>query len=207
MVTKVKIVYNRLMEVLKELKEDRQVISFTNDIEFESWIKVEHQKSLGIWIRFFKKDSGVESIAYKQALEIALCYGWIDSHLRKFDDKSWLVKFTPRRSKSVWSKRNREIVAQLIADKRMQPAGLKEIEAAKADGRWDKAYAGQSEAKVPQDFLDLLETNKQAKENYEKLTKIQKYSIYYQLQDAKRPETREKRIFKFLTKLQEGSKF
>lgn len=194
------------MEILKELREDRKVISFANALEFESWLKPEHLTSPGIWVRFFKKDSGVVSVSYKEVLEIALCYGWIDSHLRKFDDKSWLIKFTPRRAKSVWSKRNRDIVAQLMADKRIQPQGLKEIEAAKSDGRWDNAYAGQAEATVPQDFLDLLENEKVAKENYEKLTKVQKYSIYYQLQDAKQPQTREKRALRFLEKLKEGSK-
>jgi len=154
-----------------------------------------HAKSNnGIWLRIFNKDSDEATITYDEALDEALCFGWIDGQKKKYDEKSWLQKFTPRRSKSIWSKRNKTRVAQLIEEKRMQPSGLKEIETAKRDGRWDKAYDSPSQMKSPADFLAILKKDQQAYDFFKTLNKANTYAIAWRLQTAKKPETREKRM-------------
>jgi len=148
----------------------------------------------GIWLRIFKKVSGEKTITYDEALDEALCFGWIDGQKKTYDEKSWLQKFTPRRSKSIWSKRNKARVALLIEEKRMQPSGLKEIETAKKDGRWDKAYDSPSQMEIPSYFLAILEKDRQAYEFFKTLNKANIYAIAWRLQTAKTPETREKRM-------------
>src|SRR6185369_11298873 len=139
------------------------------------------------WLKFFKKNSGVQSINYDQALDVALCYGWIDSQLKSFDEKAYLQKFTPRRSKSIWSKRNVEYIERLMKAGRMKPAGIKQYEEAKADGRLEAAYDKPSEMKMPEDFLAELAKNKKANAFFQTLNKANTYAIAWRLQTAKKP--------------------
>ncbi|TGK04022.1 bacteriocin-protection protein, YdeI/OmpD-associated family [Leptospira semungkisensis] len=169
--------------------------SFTSAKQWNKWLTVNYAiASKGIWLRIFKKDFGEATITYDEALDEALCFGWIDGQKKTYDEKSWLQKFTPRRSKSLWSKRNRTRVAQLIKEKRMQPSGLKEIDAAKKDGRWDKAYDSPSQMKIPADFLAILKKDKEAYDFFKTLNKTNTYAIAWRLETAKKPETREKRM-------------
>jgi uncharacterized protein YdeI (YjbR/CyaY-like superfamily) len=168
-------------------------LAFKSPSEFSSWLSKHHGSSDGIWLRIFKKNSKVETVTYDEALDEALCYGWIDGQKKPYDEQSWLQKFTPRRLKSVWSKRNKERVARLIKLKRMKPAGLKQVERAKADGRWDKAYNSPKDMEVPNDFLKELSKNKKAEAFFKTLNRANTYAIAWRLQTAKKPETREKR--------------
>ncbi len=188
-------------------KTDLQIISFKSQKDWASWLAKNHAKSNGVWLRLFKKDSGVASVAYDEALDEALCYGWIDGQLEKHDDKSWLRKFTPRRPQSVWSKRNIEHVNRLIQAGKMKSSGLKEVEAAKADGRWERAYDSPSAMQVPKDFLKELSKDKKAKAFFETLNKANTYAIAWRLQTAKKPETRAKRMKAILEMLTRGEKF
>ncbi len=183
------------------------VLSFTSPQKWEAWLAKNHAKLEGIWLRFFKKGSGVKTVVYAEALDSALCYGWIDSQLKRFDEISYLQKFTPRRSKSVWSKINIGHVERLINTGRMKPAGLQKIEEAKKDGRWEKAYDSQGKMEIPEDFLKRLAKNKKAKAFFETLNKTNTYAIGWRLQTAKRPETREKRMKEILARLAMGKKF
>jgi uncharacterized protein YdeI (YjbR/CyaY-like superfamily) len=169
--------------------------SFSSSRKWKEWLAMNYATfNNGIWLRIFKKDSGEKTITYDEALDEALCFGWIDGQKKTYDEKSWLQKFTPRRSKSIWSKRNKARVALLIEEKRMQPSGLKEIETAKKDGRWDKAYDSQSQMEIPSDFLAILEKDQQVYEFYKTLNKANIYAIAWRLQTAKTLETREKRM-------------
>ncbi len=171
------------------------VKSFASSKQWKKWLATNYAISnQGIWLRIFKKDSGEATVTYDEALDEALCFGWIDGQKKKYDEKSWLQKFTPRRSKSIWSKRNKTRTVQLIEERRMQPSGLKEIEAAKSDGRWDKAYDSPSQMKIPADFLAILRKDQQAYEFFKTLNKANTYAIAWRLQTAKKPETREKRM-------------
>jgi len=187
-------------------KTDLQIISFKSQKDWAIWLAKNHSTSSGIWLRLFKKDSGVPSVTYAEALDEALCYGWIDGQLDKYDEKSWLRKFTPRRPKSVWSKRNIEHVNRLTRAGKMKPAGLKEVEAAKADDRWDRAYDSPSAMRVPDDFLEELSKNKKAKAFFETLNKANTYAIAWRLQTAKKPETRAQRMKAILDLLAKGQK-
>jgi uncharacterized protein YdeI (YjbR/CyaY-like superfamily) len=146
-------------------------------------------------------------VTYDQALEVALSYGWIDGQLKTYDAESWLRKFTPRRAKSSWSKRNTDIVRRLMRAGKMKPAGLKEVRAAKADGRWANAYDPGSTMELPADFLRRLSRNKKAEAFFQTLTRTNTYAIAWRLQTAKRPETREKRMNAILAMLANGEKF
>jgi uncharacterized protein YdeI (YjbR/CyaY-like superfamily) len=188
-------------------KKEYPIIAFENPLAFEQWLAEHHAVENGIWLRFYKKDSGVATITYAQALDEALCYGWIDGQAKKYDDTSWLQKFTPRRPRSIWSKRNREYVERLIKAGKMQTAGLRQIEVAKADGRWDKAYDSPSNMEVPEDFLQALAKNEKANAFFETLNKTNTYAIAWRLQTAKRPETRERRMNAILEMLAKGEKF
>jgi uncharacterized protein YdeI (YjbR/CyaY-like superfamily) len=188
-------------------KIDLPIISFKSLKEWASWLARNHAASTGIWLRLFKKDSGVVSVTYAGALDEALCYGWIDGQLDKYDEKSWLRKFTPRRPKSVWSRKNVEHVKQLTAAGKMKPAGLKEVEAAKKDGRWKRAYDSPSAMQVPEDFLKALAKHQKAKAFFETLNKANTYAIAWRLQTAKKPETRAKRMQAILEMLARGEKF
>lgn len=188
-------------------KIDYSIKSFLSQAKWEVWLKKNHQKENGIWLRMYKKASQKPTVTYDQALEVALCYGWIDGLKRSFDAESWIQKFTPRRPRSVWSKRNTVIVERLIKEDRMQAAGLAQIEVAKKDGRWEAAYAGQKDMKLPPDFLKVLEKNKKAWEFYQTLNSTNRYAIAYRLHEAKRPETKLKRMKTFLEMLEREEAF
>jgi uncharacterized protein YdeI (YjbR/CyaY-like superfamily) len=182
------------------------IIAFETQAAFRTWL-MDHQQQLeGIWIRFFKKNSGVKTITYDQALDEALCFGWIDSQVKKYDEQSYIQKFTPRRPKGLWSKRNIEHIGRLTKAGLMQPAGLKEVEAAKADGRWQQAYDPPSQMQIPEEFLKELAKNPQAETFFQTLNKTNRYSIAWKLQTAKKPETRTKRIETIVNMLAKGEK-
>lgn len=178
--------------------------SFPSLKEWARWLAKHHAGSSGIWLRFFKKDSGITSVTYDEALDEALCYGWIDGQLQKYDENSWLRKFTPRRAKSIWSKRNIGHVERLLKAGRMKPAGQKQIEAAKTDGRWGQAYDSPKAMQIPKDFLRELAKNRAAEAFFRTLSKANTYAIAWRLQTAKKPETREKRMRTILAMLARG---
>jgi uncharacterized protein YdeI (YjbR/CyaY-like superfamily) len=180
---------------------------FQTQKEWAAWLAKNYTKEEGIWLRFYKKASGIASINHDQALDSALCYGWIDGQAKPSDKDSWIQKFTPRRPKSLWSKRNIEHTARLIKTKKMRAPGLKEIERAKADGRWHSAYDSPSKATVPEDFLSRLSKNKKALAFYNTLNKTNRYAIAWRLQTAVKPDTREKRMKQILAMMKEGKKF
>lgn len=184
-----------------------KTLSFKTANEFRGWLARNHADSEGIWLRFFKKHSGHPSLTYAEALDQALCYGWIDGRVDPCDEKSWLRKFTPRRPNSGWSRRNTQHAERLISAGAMTRAGLEEVEAAKADGRWQRAYDSPRNAAPPEDFLAELEKNKKAKAFFETLNKANVYSIVYRIQTAKKPETRRKRMKAILEMLVRGEKF
>ena len=185
---------------------DLPIVPFATTEEWEVWLEKNHATAPGVWMKFYKKNSGVPSIIWVEAVVVALCYGWIDSQAKSLDEKSYLQKFTPRGPKSMWSKINTEHVARLIKLGKMKPAGIAAVEAAKADGRWDRAYASPSTMTVPDAFLKLLEKNKKAKACFETLNKTNRYAIAFQLQTAKKQETLERRMQKFLNMLEKGEK-
>jgi uncharacterized protein YdeI (YjbR/CyaY-like superfamily) len=184
--------------------ESLPILSFKSAAAWEKWLAKHHTGSDGIWLRFFKKSSGAATVSHAEALDEALCYGWIDGQLQKYNAKSWLHKFTPRGAKSIWSKRNIEHVARLCKAKKMKPAGLKQVEAAKIDGRWAKAYDSPSSMQVPEDFLRELAKNKKAEAFFDTLNKANTYAIAWRLQTAKKPETREKRMKALLEMMARG---
>ena len=179
---------------------------FASREAWEAFLEGQHATSEGLWLKIAKKGSGIESVTYDQAVEVALCYGWIDGQVRKDNEDYYLQRFTPRRSRSKWSKVNRKKVAELIKRGEMKAAGLREVERAKADGRWDAAYDSPRTAMVPEDLLRELEKNEQARKFYYELDGRNRYAILYQIEDAKRPETREKRIAKYVAMLAEQKK-
>jgi uncharacterized protein YdeI (YjbR/CyaY-like superfamily) len=185
---------------------DLNIISFESAEKWGEWLAENHATSNGIWLRVFKKGSGEASVYYGEALDEALCYGWIDGQGRKYDEQSYLQKFTPRRKGSVWSKRNTEHVERLIKEGRMKPAGLQEVEAAKADGRWARAYDSPASMQVPEDFLSELSKMPDALAFFQMLSKANTYAIAYRLQSAKRPETRQRRMKVILEMLARGEK-
>lgn len=185
---------------------DFPIIPFPSANDLNKWLAKNHATSKGIWLRLFKKDSGIASITRDEAIIEALCYGWIDSQANKYDEQSWLQKLTPRRPKSIWSKRNTEHVGRLVKEGRMHPAGMKEVEAAKEDGRWNKAYDSPKNIVVPEDFLKELSKNKKAYAFFKTLNKANTFAIAWRLQTAKKPETREKRMKALLAMLKKGEK-
>ncbi len=183
------------------------VFAFDSPRAWEAWLAKHHLDSVGVWLRIYKKDSGKASITYAEALEVALCYGWIDSQKRPQDARSWLQRFGRRRARSGWSRINTAHAERLIKAGRMRPAGLKEIAAAKKDGRWQQAYDSPRSATVPAAFLQALSKNRKAQSFFEGLNKANTYAIAYRLQTAKKPETREKRMRSILAMLARGEKF
>jgi uncharacterized protein YdeI (YjbR/CyaY-like superfamily) len=186
--------------------DDLPVLLFASKEGLEAWLEENHGDAEGLWLKIAKKGSGVESVDYAEALELALCFGWIDSQKRGLDEAFFLQRFTPRRPRGKWSQINRAKAEALIAASAMRPAGLAEVEAAKADGRWDAAYAGQRAATVPDDLKQELDRNEAAGEFFATLDSANRYAILYRLQEAKKPETREKRLRKFVAMLERGEK-
>jgi uncharacterized protein YdeI (YjbR/CyaY-like superfamily) len=189
------------------LNKDSNPIAFLSAKDWARLLAKGHAKSSGVWLQFYKKGSGIASVSYEEALAVALCYGWIDGQLKKHDEDSWLRKFTPRRPNSIWSKRNCKLVEQLTNSGKMRPAGLKEIAAAKADGRWDRAYDSPSKTTVPADFLKMLSKHKKANAHFKTLNKANIYAITWRLQTAEKTETREKRMTAILEMLSKGQSF
>jgi uncharacterized protein YdeI (YjbR/CyaY-like superfamily) len=179
---------------------------FASWAQLEAWFDEHHAESGGIWLKIAKKGAGVTSVNYSEALELALCFGWIDSQKRSFDERHFLQRFTPRRPRGRWSRINREKAEGLIASGAMRPAGLAEVEAAKADGRWDEAYAGQRTAEVPEDLRRELDLSDAARAFFATLDSANRYAIVYRLQEAKKPQTRERRLRKFVAMLERGEK-
>lgn len=182
----------------------RPVLPFRSPAEWESWLEENHADAAGLWLKIAKKASGIETVTHAEALDVALCFGWIDGQRGRLDDDWFLQRFTPRRARSRWSQINRDKVEQLIADGKMRPAGLREIERAKADGRWDAAYASQSTIEVPDDLQQALDANPAAKEFFATLSGSNRYAVLYRIHDAKRAETRTRRIEKFVAMLARG---
>jgi uncharacterized protein YdeI (YjbR/CyaY-like superfamily) len=183
------------------------VIAFPSSRAFRDWLSKNHRKSPGIWLQVFKKDSEIESIGYAEALDQALCFGWIDGKKESCDAESWLQKFTPRRPRSSWSKKNTEHAERLIESGEMASSGLSEINAAKANGRWKAAYDSFGKDAPPADFMKDLAKNKKASAFFKTLNKTNLYSIVYRLQTAKKLETRKKRMEVIIKMLERGETF
>ncbi|MFB9603752.1 YdeI family protein [Streptomyces roseofulvus] len=186
--------------------QDLEIVAFASAEAFEAWLGENHAVSRGIWLKLRKKGPGIVALDYAQALDVALCYGWIDGQKRSFDDRWWLQRFTPRTARSRWSKVNRDKVAVLIEQGRMRPPGQAEVDRAKADGRWEAAYDGSRTVTVPDDLAAALTAVPGAAEFFERLDRRNRFAILYQIQDAKRAETRARRIEKFVAMLAKGEK-
>ena len=187
-------------------KKPEQELFFVTQADWKKWLAAHYDQTEGIWLKFAKKASGVKSVNYAEALDVALCYGWIDGQGKSIDEAYYKQKFTPRRAKSIWSKRNIGKVEELIKAGKMQPAGMAAIEAAKADGRWDQAYDSPKNATVPEDFQAELDKHPNAKTFFEKLDKTNRYAVLWRIQTAKKPETRAKRIETLTAMLDRGEK-
>ena len=184
-----------------------QTLSFKSPAEFRRWLSKHHTREQGIWLRFFRKASGIKTVTYLEALDQALCRGWIDGQAKPCDEQSWIQRFTPRRAKSGWSKRNTLHAERLIQAGQMTAPGLAAIEAAKADGRWHAAYDSPSMAEPPEDFLRRLAKHKKAEAFFKTLNRANIYAIVYRLQTAKKPETRERRMAMILGMLKQRKAF
>jgi uncharacterized protein YdeI (YjbR/CyaY-like superfamily) len=184
-------------------RDDLPVVTADSQQSWRAWLDEHHASSTGVWLKIAKKGAPAETVSYAEAVEDALCYGWIDGQKGRLDDDYWLQRFTPRTTRSKWSKINREKAEQLIAVALMMPPGLREVEVARADGRWEAAYEGQATATVPPDLARALELNPVASAFFATLTGANRYAILYRIQDAKRPETRARRIEKYVAMLSE----
>ena len=185
---------------------DLPILEFADEQAWEAWLEENHPKSSGIWLKIARKEASTPSVSYQEALGVALCFGWIDGQKNKFDENYWLQKFTPRRAKSGWSKINRQKAESLIAGGKMREAGLKEVERARQDGRWEAAYDSQSSASVPDDLQKALDANPAAQAFFDTLNSVNRYAILYRVSTAKKAETRQKRIEQFVAVLNEGRK-
>ena len=181
-------------------------MEFSDQAAFRNWLSNHASNTPGVWLKIYKKDSGMTTVSHLQALDEALCFGWIDGQRKGFDEKAFLQKFTPRRPKSLWSKKNRENIERLTATGVMTEAGLHEVEIAKADGRWDAAYDQPGDMQIPQFFLDELEKHPKAKELYATLNKTNLFAIGWRLQTARTDETRKRRTDKIIAMLDDGQK-
>ncbi len=179
---------------------------FERKLDWAAWLDEHHASSPGVWLQLAKKGADVSSVSYDEAIEIALCFGWIDGQKQAHSDRFWLQKFTRRSDRSVWSKINRDKALALIEANRMRPAGLKEIERAKLDGRWDAAYDSPSTATVPSDLQSALDGNARAKAFFETLDSRNRYAVLFRIQTAKKAETRAKRISQFVLMLERHEK-
>jgi uncharacterized protein YdeI (YjbR/CyaY-like superfamily) len=189
---------------MRKASRDLPVNAFKSQQAWDAWLTSQPAQSKGLWLKLAKKSSGVASVSRQEAVDTALCHGWIDGQLDSFDDKYWLIRFTPRQPKSIWSEKNRARAVELIELGRMRPAGLNEIERAKKDGRWNAAYAGQSTAQVPDDLRVALAKNRRAKSFFDTLDSKNRYAILHRIHNAKKAETRAARIEKFVGMLFKG---
>jgi uncharacterized protein YdeI (YjbR/CyaY-like superfamily) len=191
---------------MKKKTDELPILFFKDQESWESWLEENHENSSGVRLQIAKKKSGVVSLSYEEAIESSLCYGWIDSRKEAFDEKTWLQRFTPRGTKSIWSKINKEKAEHLIANGRMRPSGLRAIEVAKQNGQWDAAYEPQSSTHVPEDFEVELNKNSKAKAFFETLDSRNRFAILFRINSAKKQETRVKRIQQFIMMLENGEK-
>ena len=182
------------------------VMSFESTDAWDAWLAAHHADSPGLWLKIAKKGAAGRTISYSEALDVALCHGWIDGQKGRYDDDYWLQRFTPRKPSSKWSKINTERVAALTASGRMRPAGLREVERAQADGRWEQAYESQSRVTVPEDLARALAANERASAFFATLDSANRYAILYRIGAAKKPETRAKRIDTYVAMLSEHKK-
>jgi uncharacterized protein YdeI (YjbR/CyaY-like superfamily) len=182
------------------------IVEFANQSAWADWLAENHAKSSGVWLRFAKKGSGVPSVTYDEAIETALCFGWIDGQKKAYDEKTWIQRMTPRGPRSIWSKINRDKAEALIAGGRMKPAGLQAIERARQGGQWDAAYDSQSGSTVPPDLQAELDKSKAARDFFATLNSVNRYAILHRIQTATKPETRAKRIHKFIEMLKRHEK-
>ena len=180
------------------------ILRFPTPGDWQGWLAEHGGEAKGLWIKFAKKGSGVPCLGKPAAIEVALAHGWVDGQLDKFDETAWLVRFTPRGARSKWSQINRDTASRLIADGGMTAAGLAEVERAKADGRWEAAYAAQSRAEVPPDLAAAFEANSNAKAFFATLTGANRYAVLYRIHDAKTAKTRAARIETFVGMLDRG---
>ena len=180
------------------------VVAFASASDWEQWLSRQPRSSKGVWLKLAKKGSGVESVSRQQAIDGALCYGWIDGQLQKFDERYWLVRYTPRSAKSKWSSINKTRVQTLIDTGRMHAAGLDEVKRAKSDGRWEAAYPPQSKAEVPGDLQAALDANPKAKRLFSKLDSANRYAILYRIHTSQKPESRANKIAKYVLMLARG---
>jgi uncharacterized protein YdeI (YjbR/CyaY-like superfamily) len=189
-----------------EVRTGLEIISFDDAVRWESWLADHHDRRAGVWLKIAKKNAGKASVTVLQALEVALCYGWIDSHRKAHDEAFFLQKYSPRRPRSSWSKVNVEKVEALIAAGRMQAPGFAEVSTAKADGRWDSAYESQRNATVPPDFAAALDRNEPARRRFESLGKTERYAVILQVVKARRPADRAARLHKVVDLLAAGDR-
>jgi uncharacterized protein YdeI (YjbR/CyaY-like superfamily) len=182
------------------------ILLFPHPNDWAAWLAANHATSAGVWLRLAKKGSPIQSLSYAEALEGALCYGWIDAQKKPESEHAWLQRFTPRRPKSIWSKVNREKAVALIKADRMEPAGLQQVERAKQDGRWDAAYDSPGSAEVPDDLQAALDRNARANAFFRTLDRANRYAVLWRIQTAKKPETRARRIRQFVEMLDRHEK-
>ena len=178
--------------------------AFADLAAWEKWLAAQPRSSEGVWLKLAKASAGVASVSKAEAIDGALCHGWIDGQLNPFDDEWWLIRFTPRKGRSKWSEKNRTRATELMGEGRVAEAGLAEIDAAKADGRWDAAYAPQGSATVPDDLAAALDAEPKARAFFDTLTGANRYAILYRVHEAKKPETRAARIAKFVAMCARG---
>lgn len=188
------------------MADELLTLPFSSSEEWRLWLNENHATSAGVWLKFAKKASGIVSITPQEALEVSLCYGWIDGQRKKFDDTYFLNKYTHRGNRSMWSKRNCELAEGLIQAGKMQSAGLAEIERAKQDGRWERAYDSPANMTVPEDFLTELRKDQEAFAFYQTLNSSNTFAIAWRLQTAKKPETRQRSMVRILAMLKNGEK-
>ncbi|MGA9510405.1 MAG: YdeI/OmpD-associated family protein [Candidatus Sulfotelmatobacter sp.] len=189
-----------------EANAARPVWLFSSRRGWEEWLETNHRKSVGVWLRLAKKGSGLSSVSYGEALEIAICYGWIDGQKRPESEQAWLQRFVPRSAKSVWSKINREKSLALIAQGRMQAAGLEAIENAKKNGRWESAYDSPKAAEVPEDLQEALDASPGAREFFRSLDRANRYAILFRIQTVKKAATRAAKIRQFVEMLERNER-
>ena len=182
-------------------------LEFRSGKEWGSWLHKNHKKSDGIWIRMFKKGSGVLTVNNSDALDVALCYGWITGQARPYDEVSWLARYVPRRTRSIWSQLNVQRAEKLIAEGKMKSAGMEQVEAAKRDGRWQRAYTPSSRAKLPADFIRELRKNEKAEAFAKTLDRANLYAVVFRLENAKTEEKRSRKIKQLVEMLSRGEKF
>jgi uncharacterized protein YdeI (YjbR/CyaY-like superfamily) len=187
-------------------KSELPQLRFESAEAWDEWLAQNHDSAAGVWMMIAKKGTGVSTVAYPEVLDLAISHGWIDGQRKALDETFFLQKFSPRGPRSRWSQINREKATRMIESGEMKPAGLREVERAKADGRWDAAYAPQSRAKVPDDLREALDANPPAREFFGTLNSQNRYSILYRVNDAKRPDTRARRIAQFVEMLARGEK-